>query len=278
MAQPMSNLDGLKQDFLRTDIGRRFSELTALGWLGRAYLTAPQIFELFAPQIFRLEAYDADVPNDLGDLIFECTLKESSIVGRGIPFCLRLEMEREEPTSIAAATLISIGCDLKRAAATAAAVAGGDADDCSGGNANGDDALAARARLVDLCERINGERRTKRLVVAAVCSAIFGKLSSAGAAVERGDELEARGGEWAFEPRRDLFAREGSAEKWLQQESGYYFADAIVQEATFATAAAGDGAAGAVTRFTFYYDPTEPINSNDPTKNVNPEVIQCSFE
>ena len=31
-------------------------------------------------------------------------------------------------------------------------------------------------------------------------------------------------------------------------------------------------------RFTFYYDAEEPINSNDPGRNVNPEVIYCAFD
>ena len=29
------------------------------------------------------------------------------------------------------------------------------------------------------------------------------------------------------------------------------------------------------TEFTFYLDPTEPANSEDPTRIVNPEVINC---
>lgn len=30
-------------------------------------------------------------------------------------------------------------------------------------------------------------------------------------------------------------------------------------------------------RFTFYLDPSEPINSDDPMQNVNPEVVCCRF-
>jgi hypothetical protein len=33
-----------------------------------------------------------------------------------------------------------------------------------------------------------------------------------------------------FEPRRDLFAREGTSDKWLQRVAGYYFAKATLQE------------------------------------------------
>ena len=29
--------------------------------------------------------------------------------------------------------------------------------------------------------------------------------------------------------------------------------------------------------FTFYWDPEEPVNSDDPRRNVNPEVVCCSF-
>ena len=84
-----------------------------------------------------------------------------------------------------------------------------------------------------------------------------------------------RGDAWSFRPRRDLFAREGSAEKWLQQESGYYFAEATLQDAAFM--GGGSGGGGGVT-YTFYYDASEPINSDDPRRNVNPEVIRCSFD
>ena len=69
-----------------------------------------------------------------------------------------------------------------------------------------------------------------------------------------------------FTPRRDLFAREGSSEKWLQCVSEYYFAAASLQEVA---------AAGSDVRFVFYYDATEPLNSEDARRNVNPEIICC---
>lgn len=76
----------------------------------------------------------------------------------------------------------------------------------------------------------------------------------------------------AFTPKRDLWAREGSAEKWLQRVSAYYFADALLREVHFA----GVESMGEC-RFTFYLDPTEPPNSENAYKNVNPEVICCKF-
>ena len=67
-------------------------------------------------------------------------------------------------------------------------------------------------------------------------------------------------------------AREGSAEKWLQEVSGYYFAASRLQDVSFPFAREDGGS-----RFTFYFDPDEPLNSEDPYRNVNPEVIYCSF-
>ena len=61
-AQAQKPFDGLiaaipeatLQDALRRDIGRRYSELTLLGWLGRCYLLAPFVFESFT--IFHAES------------------------------------------------------------------------------------------------------------------------------------------------------------------------------------------------------------------------------
>ena len=70
-------------------------------------------------------------------------------------------------------------------------------------------------------------------------------------------------------PRRQAWAREGLAEKWLQCVSDYWFAEAELRDVKL------DGAEGV--RFTFYLDPEEPWNSEEPRMNVNPEVIRCSF-
>ena len=61
----------------------------------------------------------------------------------------------------------------------------------------------------------------------------------------------------------------------MRAVSGYYFADARLQQVAFATGAAAAAAQGV--SFTFYLDLSEPVNSVDPTKNVNPEVILCEF-
>ena len=50
----------------------------------------------------------------------------------------------------------------------------------------------------------------------------------------------------------------------------YYFADAMLRDVSFAGAAEDF-------RFTFYYDPTEPTNSENMYMNVNPEVVLCKF-
>ena len=55
-------------------------------------------------------------------------------------------------------------------------------------------------------------------------------------------------------PRRQAWAREGLAEKWLQCVSDYWFAEAELRDVKL------DGAEGV--RFTFYLDPEEPWHSN----------------
>jgi len=65
---------------------------------------------------------------------------------------------------------------------------------------------------------------------------------------------------------------EGSTEKWLQQVSGYYFAESQLQALRFASKS------DAQASFLFYYDATEPFNAQDPTRNVNPEVVCCLFD
>ena len=258
-AQAQKPFDGLiaatpeatLQDALRRDIGRRYSELTLLGWLGRLYLLAPFVFESLAPSVFRLETYENSAMEMTDEREVLLTLRESSVVARGIPFCLQLTMSSlEENSSIEAAALLGIGCDLSPA----------------GSNAK----PASASFAATLCESIN-RREAKQLVVRAIVAAIFGKLSAASAAISSETDVVACDAPTTFVPRQDLFAREGSSEKWLQLVSGYYFAASTVQETRFAA-----GAAPACT-FAFYYDAAEPFNSDDPTRNVNPEVIFCSF-
>ena len=75
------------QQMLRTDIGRRSSELFALGWLGHAYLAAPRLFDAVLPAVWRLEVYTQEE----GALSCErdhhgrvqITLRERSVVSRG---------------------------------------------------------------------------------------------------------------------------------------------------------------------------------------------------
>ena len=106
--------------------------------------------------------------------------------------------------------------------------------------------------------------------LSAIVDAIFGSLAPVGRLVEGGGALQACGPRTAFVPRREVWAREGSSEKWLQRVSDYYFAEAQLQDVRFA-------AEGGAVRFTFYFDCDEPWNSEDATRNVNPEVIRCSF-
>ena len=107
-------------------------------------------------------------------------------------------------------------------------------------------------------------------MVAAVSSTIFRELTPSAQATRREEALEACGAPTRFAPREELWALEGTSEKWCQQVSGYYFAAATLQDVRFAESGGA--------RFTFYYDAEEPLNSDDPRRNVNPEVIFCTFD
>ena len=241
----------LPPSYLRADIARRSNELFALGWLGRAYLAAPAIIQFAfcrpssSSNRMKMRTRRRPIVN-----IVDVTLRESSVVGRGIPFRLRLELDGEE-SSIRSAELRGIGPDVVAAANPPST----------------DTAAVSAATLSNL---INTDPRAKRLVVRSIASTIFSRLGPAAKATRRGDALAACGPPVAFSPRRDLWAQEGRAEKWLQLVSGYYFAEATLQTVRYADSEDG-------TAFMFYYDETEPLNSDDPTANVNPEVIYCSF-
>lgn len=229
----------------RSDIKRRYDELIVLGWLGRAFLVAPIVFRTFLPDVFQLVTYENSGSFELGEGVFECTLKEYSVVKRGVPFRLRLKMDIHG-TTVKGAELLGIGCDLISAPCSEASVSS-----------------------ETICNAINAADG-KRLVVQAITKTIFGKVKPVGDAVQRKAELEAVGEEVSFQPRKELWAQEGTSEKWLQQVSGYYFADARLALVRFTTIAEH-------VRFLFYLDPTEPLNSLNPRVNVNPEAIYCDF-
>ena len=83
------------------------------------------------------------------------------------------------------------------------------------------------------------------------------------------EAVEACGAEEAFLPREELYGREGSSMKWVQQVSGYFFAQSRLQRVRFASQPR--------VRLLFYFDPSEPINSEEPGRIVNPEVVNCVF-
>ena len=250
------------QDSLRTDILRRYQELTLLGWLGRAYLALPFLWNRIAPTVFELVAYDAQAAACFERPgVVDLTLKEGSVGGvKGIPFRLRLETEdsgRGEPR-VVRATLLGIGCDLTR-------------EDAAQATSEGGAERMSEESVRALLHVVNDGGATKRLVVGAIVDAVFGKLAPVAEAVKQGiDLVSMTAAPLPFVPREELWALEGSNYKWVQQVSGYYFAESKLQEVCFASSAEG-------VRFTFYLDPTEPFNSVDPTRIVNPEVINCVF-
>lgn len=248
------------QQMLRRDVGRRCTELTLLGWLGRAYLLVPVVFDRWLPTVFELTAYDAsgaacyEVPGSI-----DCTLKEGSVGGvKGIPFHLRLLTANDG--SITGAELLGIGCDLTSEAATGSGERAG---------------RMGVDEVRNLCERLGADAEAKQLVVRAITRAVFGPIAAAAAAVEQSRPLEACGAELRFEPRKETWGLEGTSEKWLQRVSGYYFAASRLQNVRFEPTA--PSSAADELQFTFYLDPKEPINSEDPTRIVNPEVVRCTF-
>jgi hypothetical protein len=279
---PFSDLklsDNQLQEYLRRDIERRKTELVLLSWVGRAYLLAPWAFSVLFPAVFLLEPYEQEaVPCCFEEApgVFCCTLRESSIVPqKGIPLVLRVDSSGgEDGVRITAAALLGIGCDLRERKPDAGVPLGD---------------LDARA----LCQRINCDGQSKRTVVRAIVSALTQELgpSSRVDAMLREDRgaskpLVCAADEFRFSPRSELFAREGLNEKWVEKRSGYYFAESRLQAVCFAsssssssssTSSTSDSSTRRETSFTFYYDETEPLNSNDPRLNVNPEVIFSEF-
>ena len=220
------------QSWLARDVGRRRQELQALAWLGRAHRVLPSVFD----GVFTIDRY-ANAPwYACDDGRTYGTLKTgTAVVARGVPVSFSLSSDCRRMT------VSGLGCDiLPRLPANGTVMEERDA--------------------MRLCQRLASN---KRVLIDAIERAVFDILEPA---LAGGPTLEATGDVVEFTPRRDLFAREGSSEKWLQCVSEYYFAAASLQEVA---------AVGSDVRFVFYYDATEPLNSEDPRRNVNPEIICC---
>ena len=219
------------QSWLARDVGRRRQELQALAWLGRAHRVLPSVFD----GVFTIDRY-ANAPWYACDDGIHGSLKTgTAVVARGVPVSFSLSSDCTRMT------VLGLGCDiLPRLPANASVMEERDAE--------------------RLCRRLVSN---KRVLIDAIERAVFDILEPA---LAGGPTFEAVSDPISFEPRRDLFAREGSSEKWLQCVSEYYFAAASLQEVV---------AVGSDVRFVFYYDAAEPLNSEDPRRNVNPEIICC---
>mmetsp|Transcript_14616 Transcript_14616/g.37087 ORF Transcript_14616/g.37087 Transcript_14616/m.37087 type:complete len:307 (+) Transcript_14616:875-1795(+) len=242
------------QKWLMRDIGRRRRELVALGWLARAYRCFPWALERMS--LFRLEGYQEDTDmatlwHIRADGCVECTVRESSVVARGVPLRLQLRFAHDGLT-LQAAELTAVGCDLNPTHA----------------------AVAEPMRAADAVELANALRPVgaKVLVAEAIVRAVFELLEpSLERAASSGPLVACTSDSTrSFSPRRDLFAREGTSEKWLQKITDYYFAESRLVDLCFEN--------DKTLRFSFYYDSTEPPNSADPFRNVNPEVLCCKFD
>ncbi|CAK0874884.1 unnamed protein product [Prorocentrum cordatum] len=236
------------QAMLRRDIRRRLSELLVLGWLGRLYLLAPWVFRALFPRLFQFGLYEGEQLCFERDGLVECTLRESSVVARGVPFTFRLRLGGDA-RQIAEATLVSIGCDLT---ATRKGTP-----------------MCVKAASA-LGNTVNNDWTSKRLLVRTIVRTIFKELSQVGQLCKSRVDLVPLGTEVAFHPREDLFAQEGTSRKWLQKVSGYYFAQARLQDVLFLSGA--DNVA-----FCFYPAALEPLNSESPAANINPEATCCRF-
>ena len=169
------------QQWARVDIGRRQSELVALGWLGRAYRVAPAAVDAVLPEVFAFERYDGQDWVSTGDAVHATMKFGTAVVPRGVPLSLRLGLAGGVVES---ARVAAVGPDLFP-------------DDVGG------EALAD-ADAERLCAQLNGAGR--RLVVDAICATVFQTLAPA---LRRDAPLVALGPPRAFAPRRDLYAREG---------------------------------------------------------------------
>eukprot|EP00802_Teleaulax_amphioxeia_P023311 Tamp_23867.p1 GENE.Tamp_23867~~Tamp_23867.p1 ORF type:complete len:241 (-),score=39.32 Tamp_23867:93-815(-) len=227
---------------LRRDISRRYVELIALGWLGRAWLAAPFLFDALLPPVFNLQGYESAVaPCYRSGRRILCTLKEASVVARGIPF--RLALHSSATATSSSSTAITTATSSSTAITTAAATAASDYSFSAatlmgigpdlGASPVPDAEQMSTAEVAALCEHINTDRSQKRLVISAIVRTIFQRLTPIDMAAKQELPLEACGAKIEFAPRRDLWAQEGSTEKWLQQVAGYYFAEALVQPVKF---------------------------------------------
>ena len=238
---------GVPPEFLTRDLSRQCAQLTALGWAGRIFRVAPWLLAVLGVKnAFELEPYKSDVAWRLEDGTTEITLGDRSLVARGIPFRLRLEGGDE----IESATLLGIGCDLRPAVPPSPQAVRLD-----------------EAAMNSLAAAVNAN---KRAVVASLTRTIFSEITLVAAAAKAGAAPQAIGEPVRFTPRQELWAREGSAEKWLEERSAYYFAESLLQDVRL------EEVPGAT--FTFYLDESEPLSSEDPTRSPNPEVICCNFE
>ncbi len=135
-------------------------ELFLLGWLGRAWLALPFLFDALFPSVFRLQSYEPSAVKcfqQTGQVT--CTLKEISVVPRGIPFRFNISTHKNDWTVITSASLVGIGPDLTTQP-----------------NVH-DMRQMIEEELVTLCDHINSNRASKRILVTAIVSTIFERLT-----------------------------------------------------------------------------------------------------
>lgn len=228
------------QDWLRSDILRRSKELMALAWLGRIYVTTPIIFNVFFPSLFQFKLYNnqslltTPLPHlSDGHFMVDCTLKESSIISRGIPIRLRFFMHNNEIKSV---KLLAVGCDVKSNMKTdmnANEKINMKTETRTDMNTDQKDrdkqttAISTSSSMnstfttifsESINKNMNKNIKNKKIIVNAITSTIFKNIPTVMSMAKSGVvDLEAIGPIQEFFPEKDLFALEGTTEKWLQE-------------------------------------------------------------
>jgi len=144
----------------------------------------------------------------------------------------------------------------------------------------------------DICTKLNNDHFTKKKIVNALTTAVFQEIEPRlQYAISSGLSLVPVGSVQSFLPQKNLFAQEGLHEKWLQRISGYYFAKSLLRDVAFKSSNdvhsdKHNGPSNELKkthqnvgdlRFTFYYDPIEPLNSIEIGRNINPEILCCKL-
>ncbi|GMI09438.1 hypothetical protein TrVE_jg8816 [Triparma verrucosa] len=226
------------QSHLNLEITRRRNELKTLAFLSLVHkLSRSYLFN----SVFKFETYSSQIFANSNE-IYATFKTGTKVVPRGVPVTFVISKNTSD------VKVRALGCDLMPSLPS-------------------DVLPLSPEEFKSFCSEFNEDVAIKRRAVDAIADVVYEKLEPA---LSKANEFEAFGEIIHFEPRQDLYAREGTSSKWLECVSEYYFAKAKLQEVVPV------GCEGP--RFVFYWDEMEPINSKNLYININPEVICCIFD